>query len=189
MAKKPPHRPDPSSPWLAGQVKRTETKQQPDKGNESSPPSSGDSSVLNLLSRLQEWSNTISHRTGQMDELFQAFQSLASAVKNKDALKEIIGYLAKLNQTQQSQKQTQQSQNQTQQSQKQTQQSQKQTQQSQKQTPSSAQNKEGSQSSSSAGEPDKKSDFTPSGDFLYDLFNSPGMANIVKEVMKKRQKR
>jgi hypothetical protein len=175
MAKKPPHRPDPSSPWLAGQVKRTETKQQPDKGNESSPPSSGDSSVLNLLSRLQEWSNTISHRTGQMDELFQAFQSLASAVKNKDALKEIIGYLAKLNQTQQSQKQTQQSQNQTQQS--------------QKQTPSSAQNKEGSQSSSSAGEPDKKSDFTPSGDFLYDLFNSPGMANIVKEVMKKRQKR
>jgi hypothetical protein len=175
MAKKPPHRPDPSSPWLAGQVKRTETKQQPDKGNESSPPSSGDSSVLNLLSRLQEWSNTISHRTGQMDELFQAFQSLASAVKNKDALKEIIGYLAKQNQTQQSQKQTQQSQNQTQQS--------------QKQTPSSAQNKEGSQSSSSAGEPDKKSDFTPSGDFLYDLFNSPGMANIVKEVMKKRQKR
>lgn len=94
--------------------------------------------------QLQQWSNELSKHTQRASELFQALQALNIVIKDKNALKDLISSLAKLNQSQQK-----------------------------------------SQKSSSDQE-DKKQ----SGEELIDLVNSPGMKEIVKEIMKSRgQKR
>ncbi|MFC7441348.1 hypothetical protein [Laceyella putida] len=57
---------------------------------------SSDSST-DYWSKIQKWTNQLSKTTNHLDDLIHAMQSLNLAAKDKDALKEIISSLAKMN--------------------------------------------------------------------------------------------
>lgn len=134
-------------------------------GNSSKPPlntAQGPNSFFSEWERLRGLVNQFSTRVGQVDELMQAIHSLSFAVKNKDKLKELISALSKLNQSQLN-KNT---------------------------TPKSNPGQE--KNTTPKGNPGKGNDKSApnlTGDSFYDLFNSPAMTEIVREVMKKKTKR
>jgi hypothetical protein len=54
----------------------------------------------NIWQEMQQWSELLSKRTRQFDDLLGALYSLSQATRNKDQIKEIISLLANLNKKQ-----------------------------------------------------------------------------------------
>jgi len=124
-------------------------------------------SPADYWTQIQKWAGNLSKTTNNLENLLHAFQSLNTAIKDKGALMKILQSLANLNQTQ-TQKNTN-SQGDSG---------------SNKNGAAKNQIKQGSKSSN-----DNRADNNLTGDSLYDVFNSPAMRDIVKEVMKQKGKK
>ncbi|TCS94940.1 hypothetical protein [Hazenella coriacea] len=106
-------------------------------------------SPTSYIDQVRKFTNEISKRSNQVDQLMQAMNSLNFAFKDQEGLKKLIESLAKLNESQQK-----------------------------KASPPPSTGKTGGGNSPA----------TPklTGDSFYDLFNSPAMKEIVKEVFKSK---
>jgi hypothetical protein len=125
-------------------------------------------SPADYWTQIQKWAGNLSKTTNNMENLLHALQSLNTVIKDKGALMKILQSLANLNQTQ-TQKNTN---------------SQGGNSGSNKNGAAKNQIKQGSKSSNDNG-----ADNNLTGDSLYDVFNSPAMRDIVKEVMKQKGKK
>lgn len=107
------------------------------------------SSPTQYIDQVRNFTNEISKRSNQVDQLMQAMNSLNFAFKNPDGFKKLIESLAKLNETQQK-----------------------------KAAPPPSSGKADGGNAPAAPK--------LTGDSFYDLFNSPAMREIVKEMFKSK---
>lgn len=110
---------------------------------------------------LANLTNEISKRTGKLEQMMEALLNLNISFQDKEKMKNIITYMDKINKSQQPSN----------------------TKQPSTQQPPNSKQPTNTQKSKSPGDTTKKNQTTSelTGDFIYDIFNSPAMQSFIKE--------